>query len=289
MMTKLRFGAPLFEHTDTPEAWIRALKRKGYGAAYAPLEPDAPESLVAEYRQAAEENDIVIAEVGAWCLHPLSSDPKTARQGIEETAKRLAFADRLGALCCVNVSTSRGAVWDGPDAQNLTEETFSMVVESVQEILRLAAPEKACYSLEMMPWMFPTCLEDQQRLLDAVNHPRFLVHYDPCNTVNTVEKFYHNGEMMEHFVEAMQDKLLSFHVKDVQLLGNMTMHLEERCPGDGGLDHARLLRAAARYCPNAPLMLEHMREAADYDRGMAHLRAIADQLGLDYDQPMELV
>ncbi len=37
-MGKLRFGAPLFEHASTPEAWIRALKRKGYGAAYAPLE-----------------------------------------------------------------------------------------------------------------------------------------------------------------------------------------------------------------------------------------------------------
>ena len=45
-MGKLRFGAPLFEHASTPEAWIRALKRKGYGAAYAPLEPGAPEGLV---------------------------------------------------------------------------------------------------------------------------------------------------------------------------------------------------------------------------------------------------
>ena len=179
-MARLRFGAPLFADASTPEAWIRALKRKGYGAAYAPLEPGAPDSLVEEYRQAARENDIVIAEVGAWCLHPLSADREIARAGIEETARRLAFADRLGALCCVNVSTSRGAVWDGPDARNLTEETFGMVVESIREILRLAAPEKACYALEMMPWMYPTCLEDEERLLQAVNHPRFRVHYEPC-------------------------------------------------------------------------------------------------------------
>ena len=288
-MARLRFGAPLFAGASTPEAWIRALKRKGYGAAYAPLEPGAPDSLVEEYRQAARENDIVIAEVGAWCLHPLSADREIARAGIEETARRLAFADRLGALCCVNVSTSRGAVWDGPDARNLTEETFGMVVESIREILRLAAPEKACYALEMMPWMYPTCLEDEGRLLQAVNHPRFRVHYDPCNTVNTVEKFFDNGPMMERFVAALHDKLLSIHVKDVQLMGNMTLHFEERCPGDGGLDHARLLRAVAQYCPDAPLMLEHMASEADYDRGLAYLRSVANRQGLDYVRPMELV
>ena len=36
-------------------------------------------------------------------------------------------------------------------------------------------------------------------------------------------------------------------------------------------------------------MLEHMSAEADYDRGMAYLRSVADRLGLDYVRPMELV
>ena len=59
-MARLRFGAPLFADASTPEAWIRALKRKGYGAAYAPLErilleTDAPYMPPVPHR--GERND----------------------------------------------------------------------------------------------------------------------------------------------------------------------------------------------------------------------------------------
>jgi len=281
-MTRLRLGGPIFERASSPEDWIRILKKKGYEAAYAPLGPEAADSLIAEYRQAAQENDILIAEVGAWLLHPLSEDPAIAREGIEKTAERLVFADKIGARCCVNVSSSRGSLWDGPDARNLTDETFFMVVESVKEILRLANPQKACYALEMMPWMYPTGLEDMLRLMEAVDDPRFAVHYDPCNTVNTVDKYFHNGEMMEAFVEGLHDKILSIHCKDVELLPNMTMHFEERCPGDGSLEHDRLLKAVARLNPGIPIMLEHLPTEALYDKAAAHLRSVAANNGIEF-------
>jgi hypothetical protein len=42
-------------------------------------------------------------------------------------------------------------------------------VDSVKEILRLANPQKACYALEMMPWMYPTDLKDMLNLIAAVS------------------------------------------------------------------------------------------------------------------------
>ena len=284
-MTRLRLGAPLFGKTDTPEAWLKELRRKGYEAAYVPLKPGASHSLVAEYRQAAEENGIVIAENGAWLYNPMSPDPEEARVSLEKTAELLSFADEIGARCCVNVSGSRGKLWDGPDPQNMTDETFAMVVASVKEILRLAQPKTAKYALEMMPWMYPTGLDDMKRLVDAVDDTRFGIHYDPCNTVFTLERYYGNGAMMDEFVRTFGPAIVSFHVKDLELLSHMTFQIHERCPGDGALEHARLMKATAECCPDAPLMLEHMSKEEDFDRGAAHLRRVAAELGLEMARP----
>jgi sugar phosphate isomerase/epimerase len=284
-MTKIRFGAPLSAKTSSPEDWILALKAKGYDAAYAPLSVGASDDLVAEYRQAAQENNIVIAEVGAWLNNPLSPDKQEVARSIEATAQALAFADRLGANCCVNVSGSRGPVWDGPDGRNLTEETFYQVAESVKEIIRLATPQRACYALEMMPWMYPTGAEDQIRLLQYVNHPRFGVHFDPCNTVNSVEKYFANDLMIADFFGKLHDKICSVHCKDVRLQGNMTVHLSECCPGEGNLRHDVLLSMVAQYNPDIPVMMEHLSRSEQYDQAIEHMRKVADSLHLTYCLP----
>lgn len=284
-MTRLRFGAPLFAKCDTPEAWLKELKRKGYEAAYVPLRPGAPEALVVEFRQAAEENGIVIAENGAWLLNPLSEDPAFAKESVEKTAELLSFADRIGARCTVNVSGSRGGAWDSADPRNLTDETMDMIAESVREILRLAQPVKAKYALEMMPWMYPTGIADMQRLIKEVNDPRFGVHYDPCNTVNTVEKYFDNAAMTEEFIRTVGKEILSIHLKDILLLPGTTVRLEEQRPGEGHLDHRSVLKAVAEYCPDTPVMLEHMSREEDYDMGYAYYRQLADELGIAHAEP----
>ena len=284
-MTKLKLGGPVFSDTGTPEKWIRALRKKGYEAAYLPLRPGAPSEQIAEYRDAARENGILIAECGAWVLDPMSRDQKVADASCKKIIETLAFADRIGAACCVSVSGNRGEPWDGPDPDNLTEETFDILVMTVRRILSEASPEHSKYCLEMMPWMYPRGLDDMRRLLDAVSDPRFGVHYDPCNTIYSVERFYGNGNLMQQFIAAFSDRIVSIHVKDVELLSQMTFHLEERCPGDGSLQHGRLLQAVSEYCPETPLMLEHLSMEEEYDRAAAYLRKTARQCGLEIAEP----
>jgi len=87
-----------------------------------------------DYMQAAHNADIVIAEVGVW-NNPLNRDEQARRKAIDDCQQRLALADALGALCCVNISGSRGNMWNAPDPDNLTDETFDLIVETVRTII----------------------------------------------------------------------------------------------------------------------------------------------------------
>ncbi len=102
----LRLGGPVYEETTSPEAWVNALKRRGYGAAYCPLKAEAADDEVQAYEKAAQEANIVVAEVGAWS-NPLSDDASQRRAARAKCRQQLALAERIGARCCVNISGSR--------------------------------------------------------------------------------------------------------------------------------------------------------------------------------------
>ncbi len=150
----MRLGGPIFEEASNPDQWVAAVRRAGYTAAFCPVDRGASDDVIAAYAKAAESADIVIAEVGAWS-NPLSPDPGTRKAAMALCKESLALADRIGARCCVNISGSRGEQWDGPHPDNLTEDTFEMIVETVREIIDAVQPTRTFYTLETMPWMYP--------------------------------------------------------------------------------------------------------------------------------------
>ena len=109
----MRLGGPVLERYDSPAGWVEAVQRRGYRAAPCPVGRDAAPDVVRAYAAAAAEADIVIAEVGAWC-NPLSADADERKAALCTCQDALALADEIGALCCVNISGSRGERWDGP-------------------------------------------------------------------------------------------------------------------------------------------------------------------------------
>ena len=135
----MRLGGPIFTKTDTPESWAEAVAAAGYKAAYCPVATDADDDTVRAYAAAAHKADIVIAEVSAWS-NPLSPDAATAKAAMETWKASLALADRIGARCCVNIVGSRGKKWDGPDASDLTDETFEIIVAMVRELIDTVSP-----------------------------------------------------------------------------------------------------------------------------------------------------
>ncbi len=275
----MRLGGPIFIKTDTPESWAAAVAAAGYRAAYCPVAPDADNNTVNAYATAAHKADIVIAEVGAWS-NPLSPDPAAAASALEKCKASLALADRIGARCCVNIAGSRGQKWDGPDATDLTDGTFDMIVAMVRDIIDTVKPTRSFYTLETMPWMYPDSPDAYLRLIKAIDRKGFAVHLDPVNLVSSPQRYFATGHLIEECFAKLGAHIKSCHAKDILLRENLTVHLDEVRPGQGGLDYPVFLRCLNRLDANIPLMLEHLPNEDEYRAAAAHIRNVAVQEGI---------
>jgi sugar phosphate isomerase/epimerase len=276
----LRLGGPVFDKCEGPGEWVQAVKKLGYRAAYCPVGPDADDETVKAYERAARQADIVIAEVGAWS-NPISPDEKTRTVALEKCRRSLALADRIGARCCVNITGSRSMQWDGPAAENFTEETFEMIVETTRAIIDAVKPTRTYYTLETMPWAYPDSPDSYLRLFQAIDRKRFAVHLDPVNLVCSPQRYYGNGSLIRECFEKLGPHIKSCHAKDIVLQTKLTTHLDEVRPGLGGVDYATFLKELSRF-PDVPLMLEHLPNATEYEKAAGHIRTVAQGLGLSF-------
>jgi sugar phosphate isomerase/epimerase len=277
--TDVRLGGPLLQNYADPDSWIAALKEHGYRAAYCPVERQ--DQLVDAYAQAARQADVLIAEVGAWRSNPLSKDEHERRKAIDYCQQRLALADAIGALCCVNISGSRGSVWDSPHPENLTPETFDLIVETVRMIIDGVKPARTFYTLETMPWLYPDSTDSYEQLIRAIDRKQFAVHFDLANLVNSPERYYHNGALIHEFVSRLGPYIKSCHARDVVLTGGyLPVHLDECRPGLGTLNYRVLLQELERVNADMPLLLEHLMREEDYALSAQYLRTVAQEVGV---------
>jgi len=272
----MRLGGPLFDDIDSPEKWIAALRKLNYRTAFCPVDATADDTTVRSYSIAAERNDIVIAEIGAWS-NPISPDEEERSRSLASCQEQLALADRIAARCCVNISGSRGTLWDGPDSDNLTDSTFDMIVEMVRTIIDAVKPIRTYYTLETMPWMYPDSVDSYERLLKAIDRKSFAVHFDPVNLIYSPQHYYQSGKLIANFVSRLGSHIRSCHAKDILLDSKLTVHLDEIRPGLGGLDYRTYLTEIDKLHPNIPLLLEHLPLAEEYDLAADYVRSVAKE------------
>jgi sugar phosphate isomerase/epimerase len=275
----LRLGGPAFGKFEDPDAWVRLIKSLGYRAAYCPLGHNEKDDVVKACADAAKKADIIIAEVGAWS-NPISPDEETRRKALTKCRESLALADRIDAKCCVNISGSRSSArWQGPHPDNLTDETFDMIVETTRAIIDEVKPTRTHFTLETMPWAYPDSADSYLRLIKAIDRRRFAVHFDPVNLVTSPQRYFRNAELIRDFFKKLGPRIKSCHAKDILLQSKLTTHLDEVRPGLGGLDYAVFLRELSKF-PHTPLMLEHLKGPEEYRRAADHIRSVAKKTGI---------
>jgi len=270
----VRLGGPLFDSYEGPDEWIGLLKKAGYRAAYCPVKPGTDESLIKAYEAAARKHDVVISEVGAWS-NPIALDQTEADQALEKCIKGLQLADQIGARCCVNVSGSRNPeYWAGPHKDNLTDETFGLVVETTRRIIDAVNPTRSFFALEAMPWAFPDSTETYLRLIQAIDRPQFGVHLDPVNMITSPRDYFNNGKLIKEMFDRLGPNIKSCHAKDITLReDNYIPQLDEVRAGLGQLDYAVFLKELAKF-DNIPLMMEHLQSAEEYELAASHIRSV---------------
>lgn len=276
---RIRLGGPVFTKSDDPDVWAGEHVELGYSAAYCKLKPDTDDGTVKAYEQAAEKAGLIIAEVGAWS-NPISPNEEERKKALDKNIACLELADRIGARCCVNVSGSRNPdEWAGPHPDNLTRDTFDLIVETTRKIIDAVKPTRTFYTLETMPWAYPDSPQSYLDLIRAIDRRQFAAHLDPVNLICSPQRFFTNGEMIKECFRLFGEHIKSCHAKDIALSSKLTTHLDEVLPGTGGLDYQIYLSQLARL-DNVPLMIEHLKTPEEYEAAATHIRKVAAIQGL---------
>jgi sugar phosphate isomerase/epimerase len=276
----VRLGGPVFGDLKDPLAWTKAVKAKGYSASYCPVSPGTDEKTVKAFEKAAKDADIIISEVGAWS-NPVSKNEKERNEAIKKCKDALALADLIGANCCVNITGSRGEKWDGPDPENLTKDTFDLIVQTTREIIDAVKPVRTFYTLETMPWAYPDSPDSYLQLINAIGRKQLGVHLDPVNMINSPERYYKNGAFIKDCFAKLGQYIKNCHAKDIRLGTNLTVHLDEVVIGTGGLDYKVFLTELSKL-KNVPLMLEHLKNEEEYDQAAASVRKTGASIGIKF-------
>lgn len=271
----MRIGRPMSREGNNPEEWILAIKQRNYSACFVPFHHDVPQDWIRAFALAASKENIVIGEAGAWS-NPIDPDPEKAEKALLFCQQQLALAEQIGARCCVNIAGSRNPnQWDGPDPANFSQETFDLIVESVRKIIDAVKPSRTFYTLETMPWIFPSSPDEYLALIKAIDRPAFAVHLDPVNMLNTPARAYRNADFIRECFEKLGPWIKSCHAKDIVLDPKLTVHLNEARPGTGLVDYGVFLKEISKLGNDCPLFLEHLATDEEYEAGANYIREVA--------------
>lgn len=273
----IKLGGPVFKKYNNPNEWIEAIKELNYKAAYCPVEVGADSKEIIAYKNAAKNAEIIISEVGAWS-NPLDPDTVKSKAALEKCINSLQLADEIGANCCVNISGSRNPKqWAGPHKDNLTSETFNLIVETTRKIIDAVKPKNTFYALETMPWAYPDSVISYEKLIKAIDRKQFGVHLDPVNLVISPQVYYKNGDMIKEAFKKLGPYIKSCHAKDILLKDDkLTPHLPEVRSGLGNLNYSVFLTELNKL-NNVPLMLEHLDSAEEYLLAANYIRSVAEK------------
>ena len=280
--SKIRLGGPVFGKHDDPRELARAHRALGYSAAYCPEVKIEEARRIRAIEDAFKAETVVISEGGAW-VNLLDPDGDKRSKNFDYVASRLALADAVGAICCVDIAGSYNpTVWYGPHPKNLSREFFDATVENCRKLLDQVKPKRTKFCIEMMSSSVPDSADSYVRLIQAVDRKAFGVHIDVCNIISSPERFYNPGAFIRETISKLAPWILSCHAKDLEWRPEMNLHFVEVIPGRGSVDYRAYLEAVAALPHETPLMLEHLSKAEEYTEGTAYIRKVATEAGVEF-------
>lgn len=227
------------------EALFARMGRAGLRGVQVEYQPEGFLPKMARYRDWAEKHGVVLTSVGLnlFCAEPLIAPDNAARlravtreaaEGAAATANRLFHVPAFGA------STLRGA------------QELAWMTAALQAACEEAAPFGVCVASENQ-----LSLEENRRLLQAVNRPNFTIYFDSQNPQQTP----HPDAAAQ--ASALAGRLRETHVKDCDAAGRS-------CPlGQGVSGAEETMRALCCGGFDGWLLLENVYEGDGAEAAMA--------------------
>ncbi len=278
----MRLGGTVFCHTTDPQELVHAHQAAGFNAAYCPAAVTKDHSLVPAFREAFEAADIVIAEVGAFA-NLLDPDEAKRKAAFELTCARLAVADNLNAVCCVNcIGSFNPDVWWGPHPENFTQSGFDASVEVARAIVDTVKPRRARMAFEMTYTTWLDTPENVLKMMEAIERPAVAVHLDPVNLVHSARQMFDTTDLLNRCFKLLGPRVVSCHAKDIRfVLPSLALHLEECMIGEGVMDYPTFLRGVEMLGRDVPVMIEHLNTHKEYQQAADQIRGVARSLGIE--------
>jgi len=287
----MRLGGPVFPNSlnslnslnsDDPGELAREHRRLGYRAAYVPkVELSDKDKIGAIIKEFAAQ-DVALAEVGAW-VNMLDPDPEKRRKNLAYVEQRLALAEEVGARCCVDIAGSYDPkIWYAPNPKNFSQDFVDATVENCRRLIDAVKPSRTKFSIEMMPYSFPSGPDEYLKLLKAVDRKAFAVHLDVCNVMNSPQRMYNNGAVIRECFQKLGAWIVSCHAKDLTWEDSYQVSLREVIPGRGHIDYRAYLSELSELPVDAPLMLEHLNTPEEYEEARKYVQGVAQELGLSF-------
>lgn len=129
----------------------------------------------------------------------------------------------------------------------------------------------------------PDSADSYLQMIKAIDRPAFAVHLDPCNLINSPTRFYHNTDLLNECFDKLGSWIVSCHAKDVAWNIDPQMHFQEVVLGTGKLDYRTFLTRLASLSRDVPLMIEHMKDADEYERSRQHVFAVGKEVGIVFE------
>ena len=246
----------------------------------ASLDLDDARRLVAPFQDAG----LTIVQLGCY-RNLISQDAGVRMAAIADVAGAMNVAGRLGieAVVCGggHMDPTKPSARRSVHRDNWTDKALGQMIESCRQIANKIHDHAAPLCFE--PWVItslntPARLE---RLVRALDHPKFAVELDLANLV-TIERYFETAGLITECFERFGDKIRIVHLKDVVLTPEPYIyHLGEAVVGDGNIDYGVMLQLLARNSTDASLMIEHLKSGDDARRAVEHMRSIAAQAGVE--------
>jgi sugar phosphate isomerase/epimerase len=278
----VRLGGPIFLKSEDPAELAREHRRLGYSAAYCPPAKAEDTVHVSAIEKAFAAENVLIAEVGAW-VNMLDPDTEKRRSNLRYVVERMALAEAVGARCCVDIAGSYNpTVWYGPNPKNLSQQFFDATVDNCRHIIDEIKPKRTKFTIEAMGWSIPDGPDSYLKLIKAVDRPAFGVHLDVCNVINSPERFYRNSDVIADCFRKLGPWIVSCHAKDLAWIVELNVHFSEVIPGRGQVDYRTYLTELSKLPIDAPLMLEHLKTAEEYEEGKRYIQKVAGEIGVTF-------
>ena len=256
-----------------PDEWIAQIRKYGVRAAVAPMTKDAPEEVKREYIRLAKQEDIVIGEVGVW-NNVMAPDEAERKAAVTYAKEQLAFADEIGARCCVNVAGAAGEVWDGYYEENYSQETYERIIDTTRDIIDSVKPKRTFFTLEPMYWMHPDSPEDYLKMRKDIDRERFAVHLDYANMITSFSRYHHRSAFIAECFHKLGPYVKSVHAKDVILGPTPTVCIRETLTGTGKIDFRQVFRLADELDRDMPVFVEHLSSLEEYGKALRYLQSL---------------